>query len=275
MSWMVPEMLAGGWAVAVDWLPESALPFLLLGLIVGLMVGLTSIGAGAVATPALIILLETPPLVAVSTAIVTGAATKAIGAWLHHREGTVDRKVVWHLVGGSLPGVALAVFILHTLRLRDTDLANIWVDRWLGLVLVVLGLCVLARDTKWVRRWQAGQDHPSLGRRSIVIGAVVGLLFGATSVGTGSLLVVLLSIFLALPEARVVGSAVLYGFVVSLFAALLHIFWGAVSWPLVGLLWLGSIPGVVLGSQLAARVPHRFLRVCLSLGAVWAGLKLL
>ncbi|MFQ5663839.1 MAG: sulfite exporter TauE/SafE family protein [Terriglobia bacterium] len=275
MVWMA----VGGWAASQatvpEWLSESALPFVFLGLIVGLMIGLTSIGAGAIATPVLILFLETPPLAAVGSAIVAGAVSKAVGAWRHSRRGAFDSKLVRSLLAGSVPGVGVAVMALYLLRHQSLAVANVWVDRLLGLALVLLGLSVLARDTGWVRRWQAGEGHPSLVRRGVLIGVVVGVVFGATSIGTGSLLVLLLSIFLSLSEVRVVGTAIFYGFVISLFASILHIAWGTVSWPLVGWLLLGSLPGVMIGSELAARAPRRFLRACFSLGAVWAGWKLI
>lgn len=267
--------LAGSVTVVSGWEPESGVPLLLLGLVVGLMVGLTSIGAGAIATPVLILLLDTPPLVAVGSAIVTGAATKGVGTWRHQRRDMVDGRLVRYLLWGSLPGVGAAVLGFYWLRQQDVALANVWVDRLLGLGLVVLGLAVLARDTDWARRLQAHERHPSLPGRAMAIGVVVGLLFGATSIGTGSLLLVLLSIFLSLQEGRVVGTAIVYGFVISVFASLLHVVGGTVHWGLVGWLLLGSVPGVVVGAELAARAPARLLRVCFSLGAVWAGWKLI
>lgn len=109
----------------------------------------------------------------------------------------------------------------------------------------------------------------------VAVGLMVGLLFGTTSIGTGSLLVLLLTIFLALPEVRVVGSAILYGFVISLFAGVIHVALGNVIWGLVMLLLAGALPGVMLGSELAVRAPHRLLRTAFSVGAVLAGLKLI
>ncbi len=259
----------------LDWQPESLVPYLVLGLVVGLMVGLTSIGAGAIATPVLILLLGVPPLLAVGSSIVTGAAIKAFGAIKHRQRDAVDYALVGRLLWGSIPAVGLAVLTLYWLRGRDLNLADQWVDRFLGVALVVLGLCVLARDTRWIRRWQADEYHPNAGLRGVIIGAVVGLLFGLTSIGTGSLLVVLLSVFLALSETRVVGTAIVYGFTISLLGSALHIYLGTVHWRLVLLLLAGGIPGVLLGAELAARAPRRFLRVCFSLGAVWAGWKLI
>ena len=94
-----------GWAALSEWLPENPWPFVLLGVAVGMMVGLTSIGAGAIATPVLIMFLDVPPIGAVGSAIVAGAAMKAVGIWRHQQRGTVDRKLVGYLLAGSVPGV--------------------------------------------------------------------------------------------------------------------------------------------------------------------------
>ncbi len=272
---MVLVASIAGRELVSGWLSQDALAFILLGFVVGLMVGLTSVGAGAIATPVLILLLQVPPLVAVGSAIVSGAITKAVGSLIHGRRDAIDPRLVRNLLWGSMPGVALAVFSLYWLRHHDLALANIWVDRFLGLALVALGVCALARDSAWVRRWRVGKNRPAIGPRAMIIGAVVGFLFGSTSIGSGSLLVVLLSIFLPLSEVHVVGSAILYGFAISLFGSLLHIAWGTVSWQLVLLLSLGSLPGVVAGSALAAHAPHRFLRTCFSLAAVLIGWRLI
>ena len=134
---------------------------------------------------------------------------------------------------------------------------------------------MLARDTGWAKRLQGHEDSPHRHLRAIVIGALVGLVFGATSIGTGSLLVVLLSMFLPLEEVRVVATATLYGFVLGAYATLLHTFWGDVNWPLVASLLLGTLPGVWLGVELANRAPRRLLRAVFSVAVVLAGWKLL
>lgn len=110
--------------------------------------------------------------------------------------------------------------------------------------------------------------------RTIVIGAVVGVLFGATSVGTGSLLGGLLSISLSLPEIRIVGTAMNYGSVISVLAARSHVLIGTVDWSLLSFFLAGGVPGVVLGSLLARRAPEKLLRTCFSIGALMAGWEL-
>ena len=109
------ENLAG-WAALSEWLPENPWPFVLLGVAVGMMVGLTSIGTGAIATPVLIMFLDGPPIGAVGSAIVRGAAMKAVGIWRHGRQKTVDRRLVGYLIAGSVPSVGVAVLIVSFLR---------------------------------------------------------------------------------------------------------------------------------------------------------------
>ncbi len=273
--WMMLVWPAGSGTAVSVWLPEGVLHYVLLGFVVGLAVGLTSIGAGAIATPVLILYLDIPPSAAVGSSIVAGAVMKGIGTLSHYRQNTVSLILVRHLLVGSIPAVAGAIMILYWVGRSDPALGDLWLNRLLGLTLLFFGVCVLARDTGWIRRLQAKVGDGHLSLRVAMIGVIVGLLFGATSIGTGSLLVVLLSIFLPLPEVRVVGTAMLYGFAISLFGALLHTASGTVDWQLVLFLLLGSLPGVVLGSGLATHAPRRLLRTCFSVGAIWAGSALI
>ncbi len=120
--------------------------YVLLGLLVGLLVGLTSIGAGAVTTPFVVLFLHVPPLLAVGSSIVFGAITKAFGTFLHLQQKTVDRGTVTYLLWGSVPAVALGSFGLRWLRNQDLSTANLWVSRLVGFALLVLGLCALTRQ---------------------------------------------------------------------------------------------------------------------------------
>ncbi len=253
---LLPKCVAGS-----SWPLSDSLSFFLLGLIAGVVVGLTSIGSGGIVAPILVLLLRIPPSVAVSSAIVVGAATKALGTLIHYRKNTVDTTLVRHLLVGSIPGVAVGSLTFYWMRVAHFRAsADTWIGRLLGMALLVFAVAVLLRETPWLRRLQVEEHHATRPRRAKIIGLLVGLLFGATSIGTGSLLVVLLSVFLRAAEVRVVGTAILYGFAVSLFGALFHVLAGNVSWQLVLLLSLGSIPGVILGSWLAVRTPRRALR---------------
>ncbi len=247
----------------------------MLGFLVGLVVGLTSVGAGAVMTPLLVLLLSIPPMIAVGSSIVFGAVVKAFGTFLHLLQKTFDGATVEYLLWGSVPTVALASVGLIWLRNGNLAHANLWVNRVLGLGLVLVGVCALFRDQGWLERFRYKSSNSRHARlRTIVIGVVVGVIFGTTSIGTGSLLVGLLSISLSLPEARIVGTAIIYGSVISVLAASSHVVIGNVDWSLLSFLLAGGVPGVVLGSLLARRAPQQLLRTCFSIGALMAGWEL-
>jgi len=255
---------------------ELNLLYTLLGLIAGFVVGLTSFGIGSIVTPILILLFKVPPILAVGSAIVFGVVTKGIASFQHREQHTVDRQAVTFLLLGSVPAAAIGSGIVFMLRARDFLGANHWIERQIGFVLLLLGLCILAKDNPWVKRLRES-EWGDFGKklRLGAIGSVVGFIFSTTSIGSGSLSVLLLSLFMPLAESRVVGTAIVYGFVVSAFSSFCHIAAGNVEWALVGFLLLGSVPGVLLGSKLALRAPRRLLRTCFSLAAIGAGWKLI
>lgn len=267
--------LAGAIAEAA-WLSHVNLLYVLLGFLVGLMTGLTSIGIGSITTPVLILLFQVPPMLAVGSAVTLGIATKGVGSFEHLRQQTVDRSVVRALLWGSVPAAALGCGLIYLLRRSDFLRADVWIERLIGFTLLLLALAVLAKDTRWVERLRSKAQ--SAARQTLAvraIGAVTGFIFAITSIGSGSLIILLLSLFAPLVEAQVVGTAIVYGFLISAFTSILHISVGNVDWALVAWLLVGSIPGVMVGSRLALRAPQRLLRTCFSLGAIGAGWKLI
>ncbi|HZU41845.1 MAG TPA: sulfite exporter TauE/SafE family protein [Terriglobales bacterium] len=248
----------------------------LLGLAVGLFVGLTSIGGGSVLTPMLILLLRIPTMVAVATSVVFCFITKGIASYQHMRQRTVDRASAISLLWGSLPAAVAGWLTLLMFRKIDILHGNVWVNREIGFALVGLGACILARDNKWISRLRAVENQNSavVRLKLIIIGALVGFMFSTTSIGSGSVLVILLGVFAPLDENHVVGTSVFYGFVISAFVSVLQFTSGNTDWHLLGSLLLGAIPGVVIGSKLAVRAPKKFLRVCFSCAAISAGWKM-
>ncbi len=247
-----------------------------LGFAIGLFVGLTSLGGGCVLTPLLILLLRVPTMIAVATSVVFSFITKGVASFQHIRQGTVDRASAISLLWGSLPAALAGSLTLLMFRKIDMFHGNVWINREIGLALVGLGACVLARDNRWVTRLRAtdGQRSAVVRLKLIVIGALVGFMFSTTSIGTGSVLVILLGVFAPLDENHVVGTSAFYGFVLAAFVSVLQFSSGNTDWELLLQLLIGAIPGVAIGSKLAVRAPKKFLRVCFSLGAISAGVKM-
>ena len=249
--------------------------FVAAGFFVGLLVGLTGMGGGAVMTPFLISVVGVGPVVAVGTDLVYSAVTKIVGAWLHARQKTVDFQLVRRLAMGSVPAGLVAVAAIAVLPDAGVDV-NQAVRRALGAVLVLVAIVTLvrmfaAREQMVSTRWRAALE----GRGTIVAGAVVGALVGFTSVGSGALLVPFLFAVYPLSPARIVGTDVFHAAILVSVTGLAHAWGGTVDWLLAATLLVGSIPGVYVGTWMAPRAPVRVLRVGLASLLLITGLSLI
>ena len=244
------------------------------GFLVGLLIGLTGMGGGALMTPFLIIVLGTRPLVAVGTDLVYGAVTKLFGAILHWRQGTVDVRLALRLAAASVPAGLLAVIVLRLIP--DSGTADAAVQRALGIVLIVVAILLIVRvrgalPVPLPERWRVNLQ----GLGTYAAGAVVGGLVGFTSVGSGSLLVPFLVSVYPLTAARVVGTDVFHAAILVTATAAGHAQAGAVDWSLAASLLVGSVPGVMLGSWMAPHLPSPALRAGLAALLLLTGVNLL
>jgi uncharacterized membrane protein YfcA len=245
------------------------------GFLVGILIGLTGIGGGAVMTPFLILVLGTRPVVAVGTDLVYGSVTKLAGAWLHWRQGTVDMRLALRLAVASVPAGVLAVLALQMLP-PSTEAADAAVRRALGVVLVLVAVLMIVRlrgDMSMTipERWRSVLQR----RGTYVVGAVVGALVGFTSVGSGSLLVPFLVSVYPMSTARIVGTDVFHAALLVTATAAGHVHGNAVDWPLAASLLIGSIPGVTIGSWMAPRMSSRVLRAALAALLLITGIKMM
>lgn len=251
---------------------DATLP--VTGFAVGVLIGLTGMGGGALMTPFLILVLGTRPVVAVGTDLVYGAITKLVGAGLHWRQGTVDLRLALRLAATSVPAGLLAVLALR--RFPDAAEADEAVQRALGLALVAVALLLLARlrgalPLPLPARWR----HALQGGGTYAAGAVIGALVGFTSVGSGSLLVPFLVSVFPLAAARVVGTDVFHAAILVTSTAAAHAQAGTVDWPLAAALLVGSVPGVAVGSWMTTRLPSRAIRAGLAVLLLITGVNLL
>lgn len=238
-----------------------------IGFIVGMLIGITGMGGGALVTPALILFAGVPPLRAVGSDLVFAALTKLVAAREHLSSGSVDVPVVRALATGSLPAALISTVVLQ--RYLDRPGTEQVVMQTLGGVLVVAALLIVARGFRRVRL--AGR----IPRGGLVAGgAVVGALVGLTSVGSGTLVIATLSFTTALPARTLVGTDTVHALALTSVAALAHLRLGTVDPVLTALLLAGSIPGVVLGARLTPRVPDEVLRGVLAAVLLVAGLRL-
>jgi uncharacterized membrane protein YfcA len=247
----------------------------LFGFLVGLLIGLTGMGGGVVMTPLLMLGLGLPPTTAVGTDLFYAVLTKLAGTWQHWRKGTVDFRVVRDLALGSLPASLAAIGLLTWLRREDTRLADVWLERVIGLALILAALLMLQRV--FLGDACVPPAERSTGHRAVVIaiGALGGFLVSLTSVGSGSLILALLVFVVPLSMERLVGTDIAHATLLVGTAAMAHFYLGHVDLALAGQLLVGSVPGVLLGSRLMLQVPRRALQVGLAGLLVTSAVRLL
>jgi uncharacterized membrane protein YfcA len=267
----------------------------LAGLVVGFTVGLTGMGGGALMTPILVLLFKIQPLAAVSSDLVAAFIMKPVGGAVHLRRGTVNRKLVGWLVAGSVPSAFTGVLVLRALG--DGAQVQIRIKEALGIALLLAVSTMVVRAFLNVRRHWAKADGRSGqapgsqlgvetgdGCRAVVvrplptllIGALGGLVVGMTSVGSGSLIIVLL--LLLYPQLRaseLVGTDLIQAVPLVGSAALGHLLFGDFHLDLTTSLLIGSIPGVYVGARVSARAPGKVIRRALAFVLTASGLKLL
>lgn len=242
------------------------------GLITGAMVGLTGMGGGALMTPMLVLFFGVSPLTAVGSDLVVSLVMKPVGGAVHVRHGTVRWDIVAWLTAGSVAGAFGGAAVLG---LAGGDHVGSLLRHAIGVALISTSVLMVARPL--LRRHMSSDATVSPVRPALtlVVGLVGGILVGLTSVGSGSLIVVLLLLmYPALTSAELVGTDLVQAVPLVASAALGHFIFGDISFGLVGSLLLGAIPGVFVGAQLSARAPSKLVRPVLFLVLLSSGLKL-
>ncbi len=244
----------------------------LVALLIGCLVGLTGVGAGALMTPALIIFFGVSPAVAIATDLLYASATKVVGGLAHLRNGGVQWKVLRRLWLGGMVGVVVGVF--GVLSLVETNLASEILRIPLALVVLVAAVSLLYRGFTRPRDASTGQGEfvASDARATLAGSAGIGLAVSLTSVGAGALGMALLAKVSprGTPPKALVGTDLLFAVPIALVAGLSYFFGGLVDLELLVNLLVGSIPGVLLGSVLASRAPARILSVIIGVALIAA-----
>jgi uncharacterized membrane protein YfcA len=251
----------------------------LAGLLVGFVVGLTGMGGGALMTPLLVLLFDIEPLAAVSSDLVAAFVMKPVGAGVHLRRGTVHLELVKWLVIGSVPSAFAGVLILN--QLGDGEAVQDRIKVVLGVALLVAATSILAKQ-RVARRGGAaggGGDPAPLAVRkgpTVVVGVLGGLIVGMSSVGSGSLMIVmLLLLYPRLSASELVGTDLVQAIPLVGAAALGHVIYGDFRLGLPASLLVGALPGVYLGARVSARAPDRLIRPVLVVVLAASGIKLL
>nr|HET6902481.1 sulfite exporter TauE/SafE family protein [Ktedonobacteraceae bacterium] len=272
----------------------------LVGLLIGFLIGLTGMGGGSLLAPILILIFKVPPVWAVGTDIAYSTVTKAVGSIVHIRQKNVNFKVALWLACGSVPATFLSVTLVQYIRKHDGTAVNSVILPAIGCTLILVAVMLvikpfimrslekrqlearkqtlLASDGKevaspttsglWEKRYR-----PII---TIAVGAVVGFLVGLTSVGSGTLIIVSLAfLFPRLTAKELVGTDIFQAFMLLASGLIAYLAGGTINWQIAGLLLIGSLPGVFIGSRASKFVPEKYMRPVLATVLVISGWKLI
>lgn len=247
----------------MDWV------YTLSGFLVGLIVGITGVGGGSLMTPLLVLFFGVSPATAVGTDLLYASITKALGGWVHGRNGTVEWKIVGLLSLGSLPAAILTIALLKFLALDEKTLKGL-VTGVLSVALLLTAAALLLKD--WIRKIALRDDgtvyelhHRHLPAATVATGVIVGALVTISSIGAGVLgTVALLFLYPRLSAVKVVGTDIAHAVPLTAIAGMGHMALGTVDMVLLAGLLLGSLPGIYIGSHLSAKVPEKVLRPLLA-----------
>lgn len=237
---------------------------------------MTGVGGGSLMTPLLILLFNVHPATAVGTDLLFAAITKTAGTAVHGANRSIDWRVVGALGLGSVTAAAITLAILAQLGGTDPKVAKL-IGTVLGGMLVLTALSLLFR--RFLFRY--AKSHSELSPRlrlavTIGFGALLGVLVSISSVGAGAIgVTVLMLLYPRLPLIKIVGSDVAHAVPLTLVAGLGHWMIGNVEWPMLLSLLLGSVPGIVIASLFAPKVPESVVRMLLAVILAVVGVKLL
>jgi uncharacterized membrane protein YfcA len=227
---------------------------------------LTGVGGGSLMTPLLVLLFGVHPATAVGTDLLYAAITKAGGSCIHGIYRTIDWRVTGRLAAGSLPAATLVLLGLSWLGVTGETGSSL-ITTVLGGALILTAITLLfRRQIVEFTAARIGELQPSqVARLTVLTGVVIGVLVSVSSVGAGAIgMTALVFLYPRLPLARLVGSDIAHAVPLTLLAGTGHLMMGSVDWSILQSLLLGSLPGIVVGSYVSARVPSGFLRLAMA-----------
>lgn len=247
------------------------------GFVVGCLVGFTGVGGGSLMTPILVLLFGIAPSTAVGTDLLYAAITKSNGTLVHSLNGTVDWRITRRLAYGSVPATIITLLTLHWLGQSANHAANGLITSVLGFALLLTAAAILFR--RWILDHIAKHTERMSDKKimtlTVALGAFLGVIVSISSVGAGAIgMTVLLALYSHTPTVKLVGSDIAHAVPLTFVAGFGHWMMGGVNWLLLFSLLVGSLPGIALGSHLAARVPDRYLRPVLASVMALVGFKL-
>jgi len=252
-------------------------PYIVLAsAVVGLLVGMTGAGGGALMTPMLILLFAVKPSAAISSDLVAAVLMRPVGATVHFRRGTVHRPLVKWMVIGSVPMAFLGAYLLHLMG--NTKSAQTNIEMILGAALLLGAAAMVLRyylDGRAGHERVAGlHDIIAKPLPTLVIGMIGGVIVGMTSVGAGSLMIILLLfLYPTINAKQLVGTDLAQAVPLTLAAAFGALIFGHVDFGLTTSLILGAVPAVLVGSMFSSSAPDRYIRPVITFVIFASGLK--
>jgi len=251
---------------------------IVFGFGVGFLVGMTGMGGGSLMTPLLVLLFGIQPTTAIGTDIFYAAITKTAGTWRHLKLKTVNLPLVYWMAAGSVPSAIAGVWFLGYLKGRLGDSLDETVFAILAGCLLVVGAATLLRGLFLADKIQEREEFAMHTRHKVAavgIGAATGFIIGLSSAGSGTLIGIMLVSVYRLTPRKVVGTDVVHAAILLWAASVAHIIGGNVDFGLAANIVIGSVPGVILGSNLSVKWPQGALRYALGIVLIGAGITIM
>ncbi|HEX5322911.1 MAG TPA: sulfite exporter TauE/SafE family protein [Capsulimonadaceae bacterium] len=255
------------------------LRYSLTGLFVGFLVGLTGMGGGSLMTPILYLFLHTKLKIAIGSDLAYGAIMRIFGSWQHFKAKNVNVGLALRLAAGSVPASLVGVWYTKHLEAQFGPSAQHILARFLGVALMLVAVSLVLRLIPSIKKKLL--NNPKLEERqksllwTLPIGVVLGFLVGVTSVGAGALFGASMLLLFGMGVKEMVGTDVFQATLLSAAAAAGHMIINDVNYTLVATLLIGAIPGILVGSRLATRLPDKVLQPALATVLLCVGLAVL
>lgn len=248
------------------------------GAAIGFLVGMTGVGAGSLTTPMLISVFGIEAPIAVGTDLLFAAITKSTAAWRYQRHKSIDWRVLTWLAAGSLPG-AIATLLWLRWAHPDTAMMTALIRRALGYILLLSAVANAAYP--WLMQWRgehtADATPGKLGNyATTALGLLLGVMVVLTSVGAGAIgVAALMVLYPGLSARRLIGTDIVHAIPLAFVAGLGHLGLGSIDLEVLGLLLLGSIPGIAAGARVTGAAPDWLVRTSLAAVLLLAAITLL
>ena len=255
-----------------EWAPVA-------GAIVGTLVGLTGVGGGALMAPILLVGFGLPLATVVAVDLLYASITKIVAGGIHNKNNLVDWRVSKRLWWGSVPATLVVVALAYSgLLFSSSDLLT----TLLGSLIIFSGLTMFIGKKVGLALRVNALESLSILRKiqvpaTVAAGGLLGVLVTATSIGAGALGAVFLRLLypIRMSAPRLIATDTVHAIPVSLLGGISYLLIGETDLELLAWLLLGSIPGAILGSHMAAKAPAKVIKLLLGAVLVIAGFKLL